>query len=212
MSRGIFITIEGPEGAGKTTQARLLYEHLRARYPVVYTREPGGTAIGERIRALLLDVSLTGMSPLTEMLLFAASRSQFVAEVVEPALREGRLLLSERYVDASIAYQGFGRGLDVGLVRRMIDALTEDGFNATMLASTGGFLREGNSTILIGVDDQQIQQVLGVIQRSAHRREQFVSPMPPAVEPVDSYVTYPVKVEVGGAIVFVLQVERMERF
>ncbi|TMJ09538.1 MAG: hypothetical protein E6G99_01000 [Bacillati bacterium ANGP1] len=98
---------------------------------------------------------------------------------------------------------------DVG---RLIDALTEDGFNATMLASTGGFLREGNSTILIGVDDQQIQQVLAIIQRSAHRREQFVSPMPPAVEPVDSYVTYPVKVEVGGAIVFVLQVERMERF
>src|SRR5256886_1587783 len=122
--RGIFITIEGPEGAGKTTQARLLYEHLRARYPVVYTREPGGTAIGERIRALLLDVSLTGMSPLTEMLLFAASRAQFVAEVVEPALREGRLLLSERYVDASIAYQGFGRGLDVGLVRRMNEGAT----------------------------------------------------------------------------------------
>src|SRR5947199_8588927 len=124
MSRGIFITIEGPEGAGKTTQARLLYEHLRSRYPVVYTREPGGTAIGERIRALLLDVSHTGMSPLTEMLLFAASRAQFVAEVVEPALREGRLLLSERYVDASIAYQGFGRGLDVGQVRRVNEGAT----------------------------------------------------------------------------------------
>src|SRR5437899_2320313 len=214
--RGIFITIEGPEGAGKTTQARLLYEHLRARYPVVYTREPGGTAIGERIRALLLDVSLTGTSPLTEMLLFAASRAQFVAEVVEPALREGRLLLSERYVDASIAYQGFGRGLDVGLVRRMNEGATRGVMpELTILLDIDpalGFQREGNSTILIGVDDQQIQQVLGVIQRSAHRREQFVSPMPPAVEPVDSYVTYPVKVEVGGAIVFVLQVERMERF
>ena len=98
---------------------------------------------------------------------------------------------------------------DVG---RLIDALTEDGFNATMLASTGGFLREGNSTLLIGVEDPQVEQVLGVIQRTSHRREQFVSPMPPAVEPVDSYVTYPVKVEVGGAIVFVVQVEQMARF
>lgn len=95
---------------------------------------------------------------------------------------------------------------------RLIDALTEEGINATMLASTGGFLREGNSTILIGIDDAQTEQVLRTIQRSCQRREQFVSPMPPAVEPVDSYVTYPVKVEVGGAIVFVVQVERMERF
>lgn len=95
---------------------------------------------------------------------------------------------------------------------RLIDTLTEEGVNATMLASTGGFLREGNSTILIGVEDAQVEQVLATIRRTCHRREQFVSPMPPAVEPVDSYVTYPVKVEVGGAIVFVLQVERMERF
>jgi uncharacterized protein YaaQ len=95
---------------------------------------------------------------------------------------------------------------------RLIDALTEEGFQATMLASTGGFLREGNSTILIGVEDAQVEAVLDTIQRCCHRREQFVSPMPPAVEPVDSYVTYPVKVEVGGAIVFVLQVERMARF
>lgn len=95
---------------------------------------------------------------------------------------------------------------------RLIDALTEDGVNATMLASTGGFLREGNSTILIGVEDGQVDQVLKTIQRSCHQREQFVSPMPPAVEPVDSYVTYPVKVEVGGAIVFVFEVARMERY
>lgn len=95
---------------------------------------------------------------------------------------------------------------------RLIDALTEDGVQATMLASTGGFLREGNSTILVGIEDNQLATVLGTIQKSCHRREQYVSPMPPAVEPVDSYVTYPVKVEVGGAIVFVMQVERMERF
>ncbi len=124
MGRGLFITIEGPEGAGKTTQARLLDERLRARYPVLYTREPGGTAIGERIRALLLDEGHKEMSAQTEMLLFAASRAQFVAEVVEPALQGGRVLLSERYVDASIAYQGFGRGLDVGLVRRVNEAAT----------------------------------------------------------------------------------------
>ena len=122
--RGIFITIEGPEGAGKTTQARLLHERLRDRFQVVYTREPGGTAIGERIRAMLLDASNTAMTPVTEMLLFAASRAQFVAEVVEPALRDGRVLLSERYVDASIAYQGFGRGLDVELVRRVNEGAT----------------------------------------------------------------------------------------
>ncbi|MDQ7819269.1 MAG: dTMP kinase [Armatimonadota bacterium] len=122
--RGLFITLEGPEGAGKTTQARLLYERLRSRYPVVYTREPGGTAIGERIRALLLDHAHPEMTPRTEMLLFAAARAQFVAEVVEPALRAGQLVLSERYVDASVAYQGYGRGLPVEVVRQVNEAAT----------------------------------------------------------------------------------------
>ncbi len=124
MARGIFITIEGPEGAGKTTQARLLYERLRDRYPVLYTREPGGTPIGELIRTLLLDEAHREMRPETEMLLFAASRAQFVADVVEPALREGRVVLSERYVDASIAYQGVGRGLGVDVVRHVNEAAT----------------------------------------------------------------------------------------
>ncbi len=123
-TRGVFITMEGPEGAGKTTQARLLYDALRDRYPVLCTREPGGTDIGERIRALLLDDAHAEMSPHTEMLLFAASRAQFITDVVEPALRDGRLLLSERYVDASIAYQGVGRGLGVELVRRVNDIAT----------------------------------------------------------------------------------------
>ena len=94
---------------------------------------------------------------------------------------------------------------------RLIDALTEADVQATMLASTGGFLREGNATIMSGVEDQQVEMVLSVIKRVCQRREQLMTPIPPVVEPVDSYVTYPVKVEVGGAIVFVMNVERMER-
>lgn len=117
--RGLFITMEGPEGAGKTTQARLLVDRLRPAYDVLYTREPGGTPIGERIRALLLDEQHREMSDATEMLLFAASRAQFVADVVEPALRAGRLVLSERFVDASLAYQGYARGLGVQVVREV---------------------------------------------------------------------------------------------
>lgn len=94
---------------------------------------------------------------------------------------------------------------------RLIDALTEAGFQATMLASTGGFLRSGNATILIGVEDPEVDRVLEIVRRTCQTREQLMSPIPPVVEPVDSYVTYPVKVQVGGAIVFVLQVDRMER-
>lgn len=117
--RGLFITLEGPEGAGKTTQARLLYQRLHPGYPILRTREPGGTPIGERIRALVLDEGQREMTAQTEMLLFAAARAQFVQEVVEPALQAGRLVLSERYVDASLAYQGYARGLGVDVVRQV---------------------------------------------------------------------------------------------
>lgn len=94
---------------------------------------------------------------------------------------------------------------------KLMDALTGAQYQATMLASTGGFLREGNSTILIGIEESQIEEVLEIVRRTCQRREQLLTPMPPVVEPVDSYVAYPVKVEVGGAIVFVLDVDRMER-
>jgi uncharacterized protein YaaQ len=94
---------------------------------------------------------------------------------------------------------------------RLIDALNEANVHATMLASTGGFLREGNATIMSGIEDDQTDSVMNVISRVCHRREQLMTPIPPVVEPVDSYVTYPVKVEVGGAIVFVLNIERMAR-
>jgi dTMP kinase len=114
----VFLTLEGPEGAGKTTQGRLLAEHLiQTGYDLLHLREPGGTPIGERVRALLLDPHHTEMDARTEMLLFAASRAQLVAEVVAPALARGALVLCDRFVDASLAYQGVGRGLGIESVR-----------------------------------------------------------------------------------------------
>lgn len=94
---------------------------------------------------------------------------------------------------------------------RLTDALTKAGLQATMLASTGGFLRSGNATLLIGVEDPQVEDVLEVIREVCRTREQLMSPIPPVLEPVDAYAAYPVKVQVGGAIVFVLSVDRMER-
>ena len=93
--------------------------------------------------------------------------------------------------------------------RRLMDALVKAEFQATMLASTGGFLREGNATILIGTEEGKVERVLAIIQKTCRVREQLVSPLPPVVEPVDSYISAPVKVQVGGAVVFVLDVERM---
>jgi len=93
--------------------------------------------------------------------------------------------------------------------RRLIEALVAAEFQATMLASTGGFLREGNATVLVGTEENKVDDVLAVIQKTCRVREQLVSPLPPVVEPVDSYISYPVKVQVGGAIVFVLDVARM---
>ena len=109
----MFITVEGPEGSGKSTQLQRLGEHFRAQRATVLTKEPGGTPIGDRIRAILLDSAAAGMDPMTELLLYAASRRQHVTEVISPALKSGSLVLCDRYTDATLAYQGYGRRLDL---------------------------------------------------------------------------------------------------
>ena len=109
---GFFIAFEGVEGSGKGTQVRLAEEFMRAEgYDVLVTREPGGTAVGERVRELLLDPKTGKLDARTEALLFAASRAQTVHSVIRPALADGKVVICDRYVDSSLAYQGWGRGL-----------------------------------------------------------------------------------------------------
>lgn len=114
----LFVTFEGPEGSGKTTQMHLLAAYLReGGHDVLTTREPGGTAIGDLVRAILLDPAHTEMAPNTEFLLFSAARAQHVAEVIRPQLARGGIVLSDRYADSSLAYQGYGHRLDLEEVR-----------------------------------------------------------------------------------------------
>lgn len=111
---GMFITVEGPDGSGKTTQLQLLESYLRMQgYEVVVTREPGGTTVGNRIREVLLSPDNHEMVPRVEMMLYAASRAQNVDQVILPALERGAIVLCDRFVDASIAYQGYGLGYDL---------------------------------------------------------------------------------------------------
>ncbi|QAT44129.1 dTMP kinase [Aminipila luticellarii] len=112
MKRALFISIEGPDGSGKTTQIRLLKEFLdKNGVESILTREPGGTVIGEKIRQIILDKKHIEMNPMTEALLYAAARAQHVAEVIKPALEAGKTVICDRFVDSSIAYQGYGRRL-----------------------------------------------------------------------------------------------------
>lgn len=126
MKRGLFITFEGGEGSGKSTQARLLADRLRKMgRAVVHTREPGGTSIAESVRRVLLNPS-SRVAPLTELMLYEAARAQHLAEVVTPALAAGKIVVCERYTDATEAYQGFGRRLDLKKIR-VLNSIATDG-------------------------------------------------------------------------------------
>lgn len=121
----MFITFEGIEGSGKTTHIDLLIDYLREKgHRVVKTREPGGTPVGEALRSVLLKKDLQVL-PLTELLVFLASRAQHVEEVIRPALEEGNIVLCDRFVDASYAYQGYGRGIDLGIIETLNRLVTK---------------------------------------------------------------------------------------
>lgn len=123
---GLFISMEGPDGSGKSLQLRLLSEALeKAGYPLLTSREPGGTPIGEKIRDILLSPESSAMSPLTEALLYAASRAQHVSEKIRPALSSGKVVLLDRYIDSSLVYQGIGRGLGTERVEALNDFAAE---------------------------------------------------------------------------------------
>lgn len=118
--KGKFITFEGPEGSGKSTQSALLYKFLKSKgYPVIRVRDPGGTKTGEKIRAILLDSKNKKLAQITEMLLYLASRAQLVSEVIKPALAKGNIVISDRFSDATVCYQGYGLGLDINVIKKI---------------------------------------------------------------------------------------------
>lgn len=123
---GLFISFEGLDGSGKTTQIAMLAQRLRAAgHDVLLTREPGGTAIGDQIRAILHDLHNTEMTALAEFLLYSASRAQLVRQVIRPHLERGGTVLCDRFADSSMAYQGYGRQLDLDWIRQVTRLVTE---------------------------------------------------------------------------------------
>jgi len=118
--KSLFITFDGPEGCGKSTHSMLVVEYLRLKgRKVLYTREPGGTKIGECIRNILLDQRNKGMSVMTEAFLYLAARSQIVNEIIKPALKRGEIVICDRFQDATVVYQGYAGGLDIKLLNEL---------------------------------------------------------------------------------------------
>lgn len=126
LKKGLFITLEGPDGSGKTTQAQKLYEYLSRRgYSVVRTREPGGTKVAEQIRAILLDPG-NKITPSAEIFLYEAVRAQHVQELIKPSLEKGAIVICERFSDATFAYQGYGRKIEMKLIKSLDKFATDN--------------------------------------------------------------------------------------
>jgi dTMP kinase len=124
--KGKFITFEGPEKSGKSTQAKLLKKYLTQKgYPCVFIREPGSTSLSEKIRKILLDKKNTNLSSSSEMLLYMAARAQLVKEVIEPELNKGRIVICDRFLDSTIVYQGYGLGMDTNLIKKIGEFATK---------------------------------------------------------------------------------------
>ena len=159
--KGLFIVMEGPDGSGKTTQINLIEQYLKeAGYECLITREPGGTVIGEEVRELILNPEYKEMSPVTEMLLYAASRAQLVHEVIGPALEAGRIVISDRFVDSSIVYQGIARNLGISTVAAVnapgIGIYRPDGIFFIDLSEAEGIRRKKNQKKLDRMEQESI--------------------------------------------------------
>ena len=123
----MFITLEGIEGSGKTTQIKNIAEFLHSKkHDCIITREPGGTKIGEKIRSILLDPESRGMDHITELMLYMADRAQHIKEIISPCLSKGQTVLCDRYYDATIVYQGFARGLNIGFINTLHELVFEN--------------------------------------------------------------------------------------
>ena len=192
MSKGFLVSLEGPEGAGKTSVLEALIPILEDRgVEVLTTREPGGVLIGEKIREVILDPSHTEMDPKTELLLYIASRRQHLVEKVLPALAAGKLVIMDRFIDSSVAYQGFGRGLDIDAIDWLnefatdglkpdltlyFDIEVEEGL-ARIAANSD---REVNRLDMEGLDlHRKVRQgYLSLIEREGNRIEKIDASLP----------------------------------
>ncbi|MBR6173195.1 MAG: dTMP kinase [Eubacterium sp.] len=191
--KGIFITMEGPDGSGKTTQIQLLSEFLKEQgYEVLITREPGGTPISEAVRELLLDPAHKEMKPETEMLLYAAARAQLVKELIGPAIDAGKAVISDRFVDSSVVYQGIARGLGVETVyavnRPAIGKYMPDVTFLMDLSAEEGIRRKRNQAEL----DRMEQESLEFHKRVAEGYHTLMENDRERIYPVDATLPIPV--------------------